>query len=188
MFDVLVMFSLLFTCLPGDGDDVVLIKVSDGDNLTLSTQIANPDDDPQVLFILQKEISDELIAQLVCHHRKCEAEGLKSGVLLHYDEQNVTLILLNVNRSQEGLYKVCSLSGKLSENRIYNVSVFDRPPCTVSPLTPSPMLSKSFPVGVTTAVAVAIFGVLLISVIIAVLYRKHKNRHIYEGPVEMTNT
>ncbi|XP_048033120.1 uncharacterized protein si:rp71-80o10.4 [Megalobrama amblycephala] len=135
-----------------DDDDVESLTVSEGGNLTISIPIKKWDEDPQVLVSRLKGSSQQLIAQITCHDRVCERECLISEVSLICDEENVTLILMNVSFSQSGLYKVCKHGDTQPENKIYQVTVFKPPPCTFSPEQPPPAIySNSFTAGVTTS-------------------------------------
>ncbi|CAM4675386.1 unnamed protein product [Leuciscus chuanchicus] len=132
-----------------DEDDVESLTVFEGGNLTISIHIKKWDEDPQVLVTRFKDSSQDLIAQLTCHNQVCETECLISGVLLISDEENVTLILMNVSFSQTGLYKVCKLGDTQPENKIYNLTV--KPP-------PAAIYSKSCSAVITTAV----LGIMLV--------------------------
>lgn len=107
-------------------DDVESLTVSEGGNLTISIHIKKWAEDPQVLVSRLKGSSQQLIAQITCHDRVCERECMISGVSLISDEENVTLILMNVSFSQSGLYKVCKLGDTQPQNKIFQVTVFSK--------------------------------------------------------------
>lgn len=109
-----------------DDDDVESLTVSEGGNITISIHIKKSDEDPQVLVSRLKGSSQQLIAQITCHNRVCERECLISGVSLISDEENVTLILMNVSFSQRGLYKVCKHVDAQQEIKIYQVTVYSK--------------------------------------------------------------
>ncbi|KAK9954683.1 hypothetical protein ABG768_016732 [Culter alburnus] len=145
-------------------DDVESLTVSEGVNLTISIHIKKWDKDPQVLVSRLKGSSQQLIAQITCHNRVCERECLISGVSLICDEENVTLILMNVSFSQSGLYKVCKHGDTQPENKIYQVTVYTS---TFSPEQPPPAIySNSFTAGVTTsALGISVLITAIIGVI-----------------------
>ncbi|XP_073679055.1 uncharacterized protein [Garra rufa] len=188
----MMLFFVLVTCWIGIGagaayataagvdeedDEIESLKVSEGENLTISIQIKKLDEDPQVLVIRLKDSSQERIAQIICHKGVCEHECWRSGVSLLSDGQNITLILMNVNYNQTGLYKICQLSSRHPENKIYNVTVYRKyytePPfTTISPeQTPSAMYSKSFTAGISAAAVILIF---ITAVVIGFIYCKRR--------------
>lgn len=90
--------------------DIVSQEVIEGNNFTISTKLPKLDTDPQFLFSLVNGTSEVPLAQLTCHFLKCLPDYWTSEVLLEFNEENVTLILLYITRSQTGLYKVKDLS------------------------------------------------------------------------------
>lgn len=107
-----------------DEEEIESLKVSQGENITISIQINKSDKDPQVLVTRLRGFSQERIAQMICHHGVCEHDCWRAGVSLISDGQNITLILMNVSYNQTGLYKICQLSSRHPENKIYNVTVY----------------------------------------------------------------
>ncbi len=95
-----------------DDDEIEWLKISEGENLTISIQINKSDEDPQVLVTRLKGSSQERIAQMICHKGDCEHECWRSGVSLISDGQNITLTVMNVHYNQTGLYKICNLSSR----------------------------------------------------------------------------
>ncbi|KAK9954678.1 hypothetical protein ABG768_016727 [Culter alburnus] len=181
--------AVAFATAAGVGDskdEIESLRVSEGENLTISIHISNSDDDPQVLVSRLKGISQEAIAQLICHNRVCESEYWISGVSLSSDGENVTLILMNV--SQTGRYLVQKLSSAQLEHKIYIITV-DRPQLnlshahtrlsTISPeLLTSVMHRESFTAGVTSA-AVGIPVLLITAAVIGVVYLKRRKAKIF---------
>ncbi|XP_067226500.1 uncharacterized protein si:rp71-80o10.4 isoform X1 [Chanodichthys erythropterus] len=172
-----------------DKDEIESIRVSEGGNLTISIHIKKLDEDPQVLVSRLKGISQEAIAQLICHNRVCESEYWISGVSLSSDGENVTLILMNV--SQTGRYLVQKLSSAQLEHKIYNIAVYQprlnlshthTRLSTISPeLLSSVTHRKSFTAGVTSA-AVGIPLLLITAAVICVVYLKRRKKLFYKVP------
>ncbi|KAK9954677.1 hypothetical protein ABG768_016727 [Culter alburnus] len=183
----MLLFVVMIAAGVGDSkDEIESLRVSEGENLTISIHISNSDDDPQVLVSRLKGISQEAIAQLICHNRVCESEYWISGVSLSSDGENVTLILMNV--SQTGRYLVQKLSSAQLEHKIYIITV-DRPQLnlshahtrlsTISPeLLTSVMHRESFTAGVTSA-AVGIPVLLITAAVIGVVYLKRRKAKIF---------
>ncbi|XP_067226501.1 uncharacterized protein si:rp71-80o10.4 isoform X2 [Chanodichthys erythropterus] len=160
-----------------DKDEIESIRVSEGGNLTISIHIKKLDEDPQVLVSRLKGISQEAIAQLICHNRVCESEYWISGVSLSSDGENVTLILMNV--SQTGRYLVQKLSSAQLEHKIYNIAVYHPRLSTISPeLLSSVRNSKSFTAGVTSAAVC--FMLLITAAVIGVVYLKRRKAKRHE--------
>lgn len=66
---------------------------------------------------------EDLMAQFFCaDDQTCECQCPDGAVLFHHDEHNVTVVLVNVSRSQAGHYKVY-VYGTRSEMKIYNITV-----------------------------------------------------------------
>ncbi|KAK9954674.1 hypothetical protein ABG768_016724 [Culter alburnus] len=162
-------------------DEIESLRVSEGGNLTISIHISNSDEDPQVLVSRLKGISQEAIAQLICHNRVCESEYWISGVSLSSDGENVTLVLMNVRYNQTGRYLVQKLSSAQLEHKIYIITVYQPRLSTISPeLLTSVRNSKSFTAGVTSA---AVGMVLLITaVVIGIVYWKNRKKTFYKVP------
>ncbi|KTG01886.1 hypothetical protein cypCar_00035025 [Cyprinus carpio] len=159
-----------------DDDEIESLKVSEGENLTISIQIKKSDEDPQVLVTrLKGGSSQERIAQMICHNGVCEHESWRSRVSLISDGQNVSLILMNLSYNQTGLYKICKLSSRHPENKIYNVTVYYEPPLsTIIPEKIASATSSEFTAGISAAVVGLALGVIIGTVI----YRKHKKASI----------
>ncbi|KAA0706574.1 hypothetical protein E1301_Tti019835 [Triplophysa tibetana] len=104
--------------------DIVAQEVIEGNNFTISTKLPKLDTDPQFLFSLVNGTSEVPLAQLTCHFLKCLPDYWTSEVLLVFNEENVTLILLYITRSQTGLYKVKDLSSKQPKDKFFNVTVY----------------------------------------------------------------
>ncbi|XP_051515647.1 uncharacterized protein si:rp71-80o10.4 [Myxocyprinus asiaticus] len=150
---------LAFVTCPAAAVDVEIEsqEVMEGNNVTISIQINKMEKDPQVLFMHMKGTLKDPIAQLTCHFQNCIRECWKSGVSLEFNEENVTLILLNVSHSQSGLYEVYNLSSKRKKNTIFNVTVYELPP---EP-PPSSMYISSSSTGITTAVVIMVILVII---------------------------
>lgn len=108
-----------------DDDEIESLTVSEGGNLTISIHIEKWEKDPQVLvFRLKSDSSQEPVAQVICHNGACTQTCWRPGASLRADRENITLILMNVNYNQTGLYEIRKHSNKPLENKIYNVTVY----------------------------------------------------------------
>ncbi|XP_051956674.1 uncharacterized protein LOC127625421 [Xyrauchen texanus] len=150
---------LAFITCPAAAVDVEIEsqEVMEGNNVTISIQINKLENDPQFLFMLMKGTLKDPIAQLNCHFHTCTRECWKSGVSLEFDEESVTLTLLNVSRSQSGIYEVYNLSSKQMKNKIFNVTVYEPPP---EPPPSSMYITSSF-TGITTAAVIMVILVII---------------------------
>ncbi|KAF4096309.1 hypothetical protein G5714_022278 [Onychostoma macrolepis] len=167
------IFFVLVSCWIGiaagvqdDYDEIEWLEISEGENLTISIQVNKSDEDPQVLVTRLKGSSQERIAQMICHNGDCELECWRSGVSLFSDGQNLTLILMNVRYNQTGLYRICKLSSRHPENKIYNVTLYQPPFSTISQeLLASAVYSKSFTAGISSGAVVLSLVVITAAVI-----------------------
>ncbi|KAI7794549.1 hypothetical protein IRJ41_015349 [Triplophysa rosa] len=144
-------------------NDIVSQEVMEGNNFTISTKLPKLDTDPQSLFTLVNGTSEVPLAQLTCHFLKCLPNYWTSGVLLEFNEENVTLILLKITRSQTGLYKVRDLSSQQPKDKCFNVTVYVPPPepPPSSRYTDAPVI-----------VATIGFIVIVVAIIIGVIFFK----------------
>lgn len=102
---------------------MVELSVVEGGNLTVFTATTRSEEDPQILTSRLHGASEDLIAQLSCYNNNCTNEG-SEPVVIRYDAQNVTIVLVNANRNQTGRYKVYVHCGTRNENWMYNITVF----------------------------------------------------------------
>ncbi|XP_016086861.1 uncharacterized protein [Sinocyclocheilus grahami] len=179
------MLFLVLTCWIGiaagvdeEDDEIESLTVTEGGNLTISVHIEKSDEDPQVLVTRLKGSSQEPIAQVFCHNGACAQKCWRPGVSLVSDGENTTLILMNVSYNQTGLYKVCKLSSRQPQNKIYKLTVYQPPLRTISTEQPaSAVHSKSFTAGISTA-AVVLVLLVIICAVTGVIYRKHEKASI----------
>lgn len=151
-------------------DDIVSQEVMEGKNFTISTKFPKLHKDPQIFFTLVKGTSEILLAQLMCHFQICQLENQTPGVLLEFNEDNVTLTLLNINRNQSGIYKVKDLSSAHPKNKIFNVTVYEPPPKP----HPSSMSIKAFTPGIGAAVVFAITSLIIGAIAGVICYNRRR--------------
>ncbi|XP_056589367.1 uncharacterized protein si:rp71-80o10.4 isoform X2 [Triplophysa dalaica] len=177
MFDFkIINYFLLFMGFAGaaSGETVVELSVVEGGNLTVFTATTRSEEDPQILTSRLHGASEDLIAQLSCNNNNCTNECSET-VLIRYDAQNVTIVLVNANRNQQtGRYKVYVHCGTRNENWMYNITVFESTRSVISPESPpSYIISKPVTAGIRATLGILVFA-LFIGVIFYIYWRYHR--------------
>ncbi|XP_043078834.1 SLAM family member 5-like [Puntigrus tetrazona] len=120
----------VFICVEGvfgsDGDAIKSVSVTEGDSVTLNTDVTEVQRDDQILWMLGSK--DTRIAELYKHSVDMFSSNEMFGDRLEMNPLTGSLTFRNIRTTDSGLYKrrIHSNSGK--SEKIFNLTVYDHLP------------------------------------------------------------
>uniref|UniRef100_A0A8C1TUP8 Immunoglobulin domain-containing protein n=1 Tax=Cyprinus carpio TaxID=7962 RepID=A0A8C1TUP8_CYPCA len=110
----------------GDSDEVKSVSVTEGDSVTLNTDVTEVQREEQILWMFGPRDTRiaEIYKQIISVYDKKEKfRDLRSG-RLSVDRQTASLTIKNIRNEHSGLYKLQIFSQRGSSYKRFNVTVY----------------------------------------------------------------
>uniref|UniRef100_A0A8C1E3G1 Ig-like domain-containing protein n=1 Tax=Cyprinus carpio carpio TaxID=630221 RepID=A0A8C1E3G1_CYPCA len=123
---------LLFICVEGvfgDTDVMKSVSVTEGDSVTLNTDVTEVQRDDQILWMFGPK--ETRIAEIYKHIIDMFSSNETFGDRLQLDSFTGSLIIRNIRRTDSGLYKLQIRSNRGNSDKTFNVTVYARLPVPV---------------------------------------------------------
>uniref|UniRef100_A0A8C1PAE6 Ig-like domain-containing protein n=1 Tax=Cyprinus carpio TaxID=7962 RepID=A0A8C1PAE6_CYPCA len=123
---------LLFICVEGvfgDTDVMKSVSVTEGDSVTLNTDVTEVQRDDQILWMFGPK--ETRIAEIYKHIIDMFSSNETFGDRLQLDSFTGSLIIRNIRRTDSGLYKLQIRSNRGNSDKTFNVTVYAHLPVPV---------------------------------------------------------
>ncbi|KAI2646574.1 MAM domain-containing glycosylphosphatidylinositol anchor protein 2 [Labeo rohita] len=107
----------------GDKDAVKSVFVTEGDSVTLNTDVEVQKDD-RILWTFKMDNSDTLIAEIIRENNYIDDSIVAFRDRLQMDSQTGSLTIRNIRTEHSGLYKLQILIKKIISHKSFTVAVY----------------------------------------------------------------